>query len=383
MKKKLFASTCLLALFGCCLSGCSNSGGFSDNTFKIGCTGPLTGDAASYGIAVKNSAELAIKEINEAGGVNGFKFSFEMKDDQLQTNLAKNNFAFLYEKGMHMSLGGVTSSACLQFIEGANDKGIFTLCPSATNSDVTKKDNVYQMCFTDPNQGKLAAEYYQDNYSGKSVGVFYDSSDDYSLGIYQAFTNIVKGATVASFTSDTKNNFDSQVNALKNCEFIFLPIYYTQAALFIRTAKGIINDKAVYFGCDGLDGLDTFDPNFVPSSYPQKISYLSHFNPKGSATRVQNFVTNYKKAYGETTLNQFGASSYDCIYALYNAVKVAYNNNPDTVKPSMKPSDLNTLLKGIFTNGFTYSDGITGGGGDIAWNSDRTVNKQPTIYYVN
>ena len=379
MKKLFKMMTLVLVALACftLLVGCGNNKNYAANNDKIfiGVSGPLTGDAASYGLAVKNSAQLAVDEINAKGGLNGVLFEFEAIDDELLADKASVNFSSLFEKGMQISLGAVTSGACLEFGPLANDEKVFSLTPSATN-DTVPTTGVYQMCFSDSGQGIAAAQYIDEYYKDAKIGIFYDSSDDYSKGIYDNFKKTFSRDTVdASFTKDTNTDFSSQVQTLKNCDFIFMPIYYTQAALFIQQAKGVLADNAVYFGCDGLDGIESVE-GFNPYDYTQEISYLSHFNPGQDNEKVQHFVTEYTKKYGKETLNQFGAAAYDCVYAIYNALL----NSGKEVKANASPADLYDILTGVFNNGFTF-DGVTGTG--IKWNSDKTVSKVPTKYVVN
>ena len=376
MKKfvKVMATVAVLFTFVFGLVGCSKSS-FKKGTIKIGVSGPLTGGAAAYGVAVANSAQLAVDEINAKGGYKGVKFSFVALDDELQPTKAAANYTSLYEKGMQVALGAVTSGAALEFGANAKTDSVFCLTPSATNDDVPKT-GIYQMCFSDSGQGTAAATYVATNYPSAKVGIFYDSSDDYSKGIYDNFKAQYTGTTVdAAFTSDTKTDFNSQVQLLTECDFIFMPIYYSEAALFIQQGKNVIKDNAVYFGCDGLDGIEGVE-GFDPNAYTQEISYLSHFNAASEDQKVKDYVANYKKAYKDGPLNQFGAAAYDCVYAIYEAL-VASNAD---LNADSTAAEFYAALNAQFSGNFSFS-GITGT--NITWNADRTVSKQPTKYVVN
>lgn len=369
----LFVLACAFVLS---LASC----GKKENTgsIKIGLSGPLTGGAASYGLAVVNSAEMAIKEINEAGGLNGIKFELTAYDDQLKADLAATNYATLYDGGMQISLGCVTSGACIEYGKYAKEDKVFCLTPSATSDQVPViGDNMYQMCFSDSGQGTGSALYITEFYPNAKLGIFYDSSDAYSKGIYDTFKAAYKGNIIAeaSFTDASKTDFAGQVSQLKDCDLIFMPIYYSEAALFIDQAKDTIAKDAVYFGCDGLDGIESVK-GFDANAYAQEISYLSHFNSGSKEETTVEYVEKYTKAYGVDTLNQFGASAYDCVYAIYNALKL----NEGKVKASLTAEEFYNILAETFQNGFTFN-GVTGK--NITWNKDGTVSKTPTKYVVN
>lgn len=385
MKKTFtkFFCAALSAVVG--TAGFASCGGGNNDSFYIGASGPLTGGAAAYGIAVKNGAEMAVKEINEAGGLNGKNFKFEMKDDAHDATKVSGNYTALYEAGMQVSLACVTSTPCLEFKNYAKEDNLFFLTPSATSDDVTKDcDNAYQMCFTDSKQGELAAEYITSNVSKDTkIGIFYKSDDTYSKGIYENFIDALgteHGYTIAtaSFT-DNDDSYTAQIdNILKDCTFIFMPIYYNEASKFMTQAKGKLSNDVIYFGCDGFDGIDAI-PGFDISTIPQEISYLSHFNAASENEKVQHFVTEYVKSYDKRYMTQFAAAAYDCVYAIYDAMKT-YEDSGKEIAVTISPSDLCDILKEVFqSDSFTFS-GVTGT--EITWYEDGTVNKAPDKYIV-
>lgn len=390
MKKfvKAMAVVCSLALVACCFAGCgagAKNYTSGNTTFVIGASGPLTGGAGVYGQGVKNGAQMAVDEINEKGGLNGVKFSLEMMDDKNDASNVSVNFSTLLEKGMQVSLGCVTTNPCLEFKNLSKDENVFFITPSASNDKVPEYDNAYQMCFADGNQGKAAAEYVKGTYAGQTIGVLYKSDDAYSTGILELFKQTI-GSDVklveASFQGENVTSFDSQINTLKDCKFIFMPIYYTPASQFMAQAKNTIAADAVYYGCDGLDGIDNIK-GFDIYTIPQEISYLSHFNSKATEGPASEFVKKYIAKYGADTLNQFGASAYDCVYAIYDAMKQAGDK---VTGVTMSASDLCEVLKGVFNGGFKFT-GVTGEYKDgvqssITWESNGFVNKSAVKYVV-
>ena len=381
----------MLASMAVMLGSCGGKKGTEGNTkIKLGASGPLTGSAAVYGIAVKNSAMLAVEEINKAGGLDGVMFEFDMKDDKHDPDLVAGNYAALYESGVQITLGTVTTGPALEFKEYSHDDNVFVLTPSASGDAVPEYDNAFQMCFADSNQGAASANYFKDNYQGKKIGVFYKSDDEYSKGIYNQFMSGLGSSlgevTVASF-KDGDTNYSTQVNVLKECDVIFMPIYYGPAAAFMVAGKGIIKDNAVYFGCDGLDGIDTSVENFDINSVPQEVSYLSHFNSSATTGAAANYIANYRAKYGaDAPLNQFGAAAYDCVYAIFEALKAAKADGKE-FSATTSASDFCDILKEVFTCDDFVFHGVTGapkdnGYSDISWHADGTVDKDAVKYIV-
>ena len=366
--KKLLAvvlTIAMLASFAAC------GGNTAKNTeFVIGFSGPLTGPAAVYGQAVKNAAMMAVEEINAAGGLDGVKFKLEAMDDKHDATNVAANFTALMEGGMQVSLGTVTTAPGLEFSKLSNDDKVFFLTPSASGDKIPEFDNGYQMCFADGNQGAVAANFV--NSLGKDkIGVFYKSDDPYSKGIYDQFKAALNdGISVVEtvFTAANETDFSAQITQLKDCDFIFMPIYYQPASVFMTQAKGVIADNATYYGCDGFDGLAG---QIDLATIPQKISMLSHFDSSSTDEATKTFVDKYTKKYGAETLNQFGASAYDCVYAIYNAMKELKEAGKD-IDVKMSAEDLYDLLKAHFNDGFTYS-GVTGK--NIKWKANGYVEK--------
>ena len=396
MKKTLKKIICLvlaLALMVPVLASCKKKGldvpKFSDDTIKIGVSGPLTGGAAVYGQAVYNCAQLAISEINANGGLDGVLFSFEMFDDQHNPELVSTGYANLVERGMQISLGTVTTKPALEFKEFAKEDNIFFLTPSASGDAVPEYDNGFQMCFADSNQGSASAEYFNKNYQGKKIGVFYKSDDEYSTGILVKFEENIDSSfgsiAKASFKGE-EADFNQQVQALKDCDVIFMPIYYTPASQFMTAGKNVIKADAVYYGCDGLDGIDAID-GFDINTIPQEVSYLSHFNSNATTGAAAELIAKYNATFDEEAepLNQFGAAAYDCVYAIYEALKEAKAEGKK-IDGSTSASELCEILKAKFAGDFEFH-GVTGkaeanGKSNISWTADGFVNKEAVKYIV-
>ena len=385
MKKfrRLAAVLMAVAMMAVCFAGCGASENYaSKNTeYVIGVSGPLTGGASMYGIAVKNAAQLAVDEINAAGGLNGVKFKLVAIDDMHDATKISTNYASLYEGGMQVSLGCVTTAPGLEFSNLSVEDNVFFLTPSASGDDIPKNANGYQMCFADGNQGGVAADYVNSNFKNQTIGVFYKSDDAYSQGIYNQFKEKLDSSISVKetvFTDANTTDFSTQIDTLKDCKFIFMPIYSTPASLFMTQAKSIVAVDTVYYGCDGLDGIDSIE-GFDINAIPQEVSMLSHFNSKATDGAAKEFIDKYVEKFGSDTLNQFGASAYDCVYAIYGAMKNAQEKDKDSVYVTMSASDLCEVLKGEFNSGYTFS-GVTGD--SITWETNGYVNKSAIKYVI-
>ena len=368
---KVVAVLACLCMVAGAFVGC-NSEKKSDE-IVIGLSGPLTGGAAVYGIAVKNAAQMAVDEINaEADANGGLKLKLIALDDQHDATKVETNYASMMDQGMQVSLGCVTTNPCLEFAAFSKEDNVFFLTPSASANDVVKNDNAYQMCFADGNQGSVAANYVN-TLSFDKIGIFYKSDDNYSKGIYDQFKATLKDSITtvdAAFTGDA-SDFTQQIENLKDCKFIFMPIYYTPASNFMMQAKGKIADDAIYYGCDGFDGLASAE-GFDITTSPQSITMLSHFDSNAKEGKAKEFADKYVAKFGKDTLNQFGASAYDCIYAIYAAMNEAIEDGK-TIDASTSASDLCNILKEQFNNGFTFENGATGA--SISWGKDGFVKK--------
>lgn len=376
--KKLISLTLAAAMTMSLLTGCgSNSSAGTDSadasaeTFKIGGIGPITGAGAVYGIAVKNGAELAIKEINEAGGINGYQIEYNFQDDELDNEKSVNAYNTLKDWGMNMLVGSVTSGCCVAVAAESKNDNMFQITPSGSSVDcIEGNDNVFQVCFTDPNQGVGAADYIGENSLASKVAVIYDSSDVYSSGIYAKFkeeaaTQNFEIVSEEAFTADNKTDFSVQLAKAQEAgaELVFLPIYYTEASLILKQADSM-GYAPKFFGCDGLDGIlgvENFD-----TSLAEGVMLLTPFAADAQDDLTKKFVSAYETAYNDTP-NQFAADAYDAVYAIKAAAEKG------DVAPSDGVSGICDKMKAAMQE--ITVDGLTGEG--MNWAADGTVNKAP------
>ena len=338
--------------------------------FKIGGIGPTTGAAAIYGTAVMNGAQIAVDEINAAGGINGYQIAYKFEDDQHDAEKSVNAYNSLKDWGMQMLMGTVTTTPCVAVVEKTAEDGMYELTPSASSTDVIDNDNVFQVCFTDPNQGTAAAQYIGEHKLATKVAIIYDSSDVYSSGITQNFTAEAanQGIEIVSseaFTADNNKDFSVQLQKAKDggAELVFLPIYYTEASLILAQADSM-GFETKFFGCDGMDGIlgvENFD-----TSLAEGLMLLTPFAADSTDEKTQNFVKAYKDAYKDTP-NQFAADAYDAVYAVKAAAE------KEDVKADMDVADICAALEKGMTE--ITLEGVTGD--EITWTEDGEPNKAP------
>ena len=349
------------------LASCGKDDG--NAAIKIGATGPLTGDAASYGISVKNGAALAVKQLNDG---EGLKYSFDIKDDKGLATDASTNYDVLADDGMQVSLGGVTSVAGEAFAKKANAEGIFCMSPSAS-ADPVIKDMKYsfRLCFGDPDQGSIAAQYMKDN-GYTSVGAIYDNSDSYSSGIYSAFKTAMEANGISfietSFDKENKTDFSTQADALKDCDIVFMPFYYNEAQLFMKAAVSK-NFDGVFFGCDGFDGIAKYIDGIS-----NKIMYITPFDVNSTDEKIKAFVAAYEAEYGAKP-DQFAADAYDVVMVIAAALKKA--GITDATMSAQEIS--NKVVETITASDFSY-EGLTG---VMTWDASGACTKEPNIVEFN
>ncbi|MBE6039555.1 MAG: amino acid ABC transporter substrate-binding protein [Clostridiales bacterium] len=373
-KVVVVALSCMMAF---ALAACGGgSGDAGDDVIKLGNTGPLTGPAAIYGQAVDNGGKLAVEEIN-AANPDGLQLAWQAEDDEADGEKAVNAYNKLMDDGMDVFIGSTTSGSCVAASEKAFEDRVFELTPSASQVAVTEgKDNVFQLCFSDPNQGVAAADYINANMADKTVGVIYNNASDYSAGIYDKFKAEMEAAgkeiaAVEAFADDANTDFQAQINSMKNAgvDLVFLPIYYTPASnILIQADK--IGYAPTFFGVDGMDGILTLEG--FDTKLAEGVMLLTPFIATAEDEATQNFVKAYKDAYGEEP-NQFAADAYDCVYAVYDAL------NKAGVEASASHEEICDALVGQFAGDFKYS-GVTGA--DMEWNEAGEVNKTPNAMVI-
>ena len=346
-----------------------------DFTWKIGAQGPLTGGAAVYGTAVINGAKIAIDEINEAGGINGYKVEYQTADDEHDQEKAINAYNSLKDWGMQILIGPTTSAPTIAVASEAVNDNMFLLTPSGSAVDCTATANAYRVCFSDPAQGAKSAQYIGEHKLATKVAILYDSSDVYSSGIYEAFVaeaanQGIEIVDTEQFTADSKTDFSTQLQKMQasGAELAFLPFYYTEAAL-VLTQANTMGFEPVFFGVDGMDGI--LDVENFDKSLAEGLMLLTPFAADADDEATVNFVTKYKEAFGDTPI-QFAADAYDAAYIIKAAVEAA------NLTPDKSVDEIGTALEEQMKT-VSY-DGITGSG--MTWNENGDVDKEPKAVVI-
>lgn len=373
--KKVFAFALTIAMVIAMLAGCGSASKADPNTIKIGMTGPLTGGAAVYGTAVEAGMKIAVEEINAAAGDKGLKIEFKSADDEHDNEKAINAYNTLKDWGMQFFAGAVTTGPSLSIAPETISDGILMMTPSASSDKIPLSGaNIFQVCFTDPNQGANAAQLVFDKNLATSIGIIYDSSDDYSKGLVNGFKTRAEelGMTIVcetSFTADNKADLSTQVTQCKDagCDFVFLPFYAIEAAQVLTYANKI-GYAPTFFGCDGMDGILTIDG--FDTALAEGLLLMTPFNP--NAPENAEFVAKYQAMMDGVIPNQFAADAYDVIYAIYNAC-IATGINGTTA-----PKDACAKLEEFYK---TYVfDGMTGSG--MSFDADGMISKDPVAVVI-
>ena len=379
--KKVLAMLMAALMVAAMFTGCSSSKPATETTaaaaagtVKIGMSGPLTGGASAYGLAVKAGMEVAVEEINAKGGL---QIEFNAQDDEADGEKAVSAYNVLKDWGMQVMAGQVTTGSALAVAPESTADNMFNLTPSASAESLALAGaNIFQMCFTDPNQGASAAELVSTKALGTKVGVIYDSSDDYSSGLYKGFSDKaaelgLEIVATTSFTADNKADLSTQVTQCQDAgaDLVFLPIYYTEASQILSYANKI-GYAPKFFGCDGMDGILTVEG--FDTSLAEGLALMTPFDANASDEATQSFVAKFKEKMDGLVPNQFAADGYDVIYALYNAMTAA------GITGSESASEICTALEAQFAT--MTIDGLTGTG--MHWDENGMISKAPAAVVI-
>ena len=382
--KKVLAMLMAALMVAAMFTGCSSSKPATETTaaaaaatagtVKIGMSGPLTGGASAYGLAVKAGMEVAVEEINAKGGL---QIEFNAQDDEADGEKAVSAYNVLKDWGMQVMTGQVTTGSALAVAPESTADNMFNLTPSASAESLALSGaNIFQMCFTDPNQGASAAELVSTKALGTKVGVIYDSSDDYSSGLYKGFSDKaaelgLEIVATTSFTADNKADLSTQVTQCQDAgaDLVFLPIYYTEAAQILSYANKI-GYAPKFFGCDGMDGILTVEG--FDTTLAEGLALMTPFDANASDEATQSFVAKFKEKMDGLVPNQFAADGYDVIYALYNAMTAA------GITGSESASEICTALETQFAT--MTIDGLTGTG--MHWDENGMISKAPAAVVI-
>ena len=373
MKKRILAALMALAMLGA-FSGCSNtgdggsaSGGSDSDTIRIGGLAPLTGDAASYGVAVNNAIQMAVEDINANGGIDGKQIEYIYYDEKGDTTEATNAYNKLVQDDKVVAIiGDVTTKPTLAVAQTSQQDNIPIITATATAAEVTLTGpNIFRACFTDPFQGELMASYASEKLGATKVAVLSDMADDYSSGIAEAFVAKAEelGMQVVADEKyqDGDVDFKSQLTNIKgqNPDVLFLPVYYEALRLISAQAKEV-GVTAQLCGADGWDSVltDNFDSSVLNGGV-----FCSQYSTESTDERVQNFISAYKEKY-EMDPNMFAVLAYDATNMMAQAISDAGSTDSQAIIDAMAALEY---------------DGLTG---HMTFDEDRNPQKSAVIVSI-
>ncbi len=365
--RKVFAMMMAMVMCVCMAAAAS-----ADVTLTLGHIGPETGDAMIYGLATLRGAQIAADEITAED--NGFEIVLLHEDDTADAEKAITAYNTVLDNGAQMIVGCTTTGACIAVSAQAFEDRVFMLTPSASSTEVTaNKDNMFQLCFTDPSQGTGAATLIAEKQLGTKIAVIYNNQDEYSTGIYKTFAEKAAelNLEIVSTTTFTKETTDYSVQVAdaqnNGADLVFLPMYYGPASQILIAADSI-GYKPVFFGVDGMDGILTLEG--FDTSLAEGVMLMTPFAPDAQDELTVNFVAKYNELYGEVP-TQFAADAYDCVYALFEAAKIA------GVETGAAPEDVcDAMIDAI------QQIEITGLTGTMKWSANGEVEKVPAVVVI-
>lgn len=372
MKKKLLCGVLASAMAFSVLAGCggNSEGGADSEVIKIGGIGPLSGPNSTYGISVKEGADLLAEEINAAGGINGKKVEFIFEDDQSDNTVAASAFNKLVDKdGVCAILGGVTSGTTLAIAPNSTNKKIPMITPTGTEPTITNVggDFMFRGCFVDSFQGEILAKYTKEKLGKTTAAVLYNSSSDYSKGIANAYKETLEknGGQVVEFLSygtDKETDFKAQLTKIKsaNPDVIILPDYYNVVGLIAKQAR----DMGITSQFLGGDGWESEELTKIGGTAVDGAIYINHYYAEDTEENVKNFVDSYTKKYNKTP-DCFAALSYDTAKILVKAIEKANSTDGTAIRDALAGMEINSVT------------------GNIKFNEERSAVKSATIIKIN
>lgn len=355
MKRKVIQKLVALVSAGtmtaALLAGCGSTGGAAESadssdtaadgdSIPVGVISPNTGNLATYGESVLNGINLAVEEINAAGGVLGKNISIISYDDKADSTEGANAFNRLVGDGACAIIGSVTSGVTASLAPLADESQIVLLTPTSTADTITESDNyVFRACFKDSYQGKMAAKFAAEKLGVKKVAVLYASGDAYSAGVRESFDAAcselgleIVAEESSSSTDDTE--FSSQLTniAASEAEFLFAPYYYNAAGPYIIPQARAAGFEGVIMGADGYDG--TTESMLDDKTLYNNCYYTNHYSPDDTSDVVQTFVTAYNDKYGAKP-NALAALAYDSTYMIKDAIEKAGSTDRAEIRDAM------------------------------------------------
>lgn len=342
--RKLALIVAMFLMITAVLSGCASETQAEEAAvIKIGTMGPLTGDYSMYGTSIVEGAELAVKEINAAGGINGATIELVAYDSKGDKTEAVNAYNRMRDQdGVVAVVGGTFSGTTLAIKEIAVSDNMPMLSPTATNGEVTlNAPNVFRACYTDPYQGETAAVFVAEKLGLTKAAVLYNIEDPYSEGLAIAFNEKFSSlGTVTNYEGYTKNDADFRAIltkiAAEDPDVIFLPDYIQKVGVILSQIKELGLD-IIAVGGDGWDGIEADYAEVVEGAY-----FANHYAKTDEAQIVQNFIAAYEAEYGAVP-NALGALAYDATYIMVEAIESAGSTDAQAIIDALAATDRDSV----------------------------------------
>lgn len=335
--KKAIKVLSVLALVLIMFTGCAKK---DADSIKIGGIFPLSGPVAVYGVEAKNGIELAIEEINAAGGINGKSVVLISEDDEGNPEKTVNAFKKLTTKDkVTMIIGSLTSGCTAAITTLAQNQKVLLIAPAATMESITDAGNfIFRACFIDPFQGTVGGKFSSETLKAKKAAVLYDVANDYSIGLYENFKKafLASGGIMAAEESYTTNDmdFNAQITKIKNAnpDVVYLPDYYATVALIAKQlrAQGV---NASIVGADGWGGIVDNAGDEILNGF-----YSDHYAADSTDPKVVSFVNSYKNKYNSTPVS-FAALGYDSMYIIKDAIVNAGSTDASAVRDAVEKTN--------------------------------------------
>lgn len=368
--KKVASLFLATSLFAGILAGCnaseegspassgSTGGESTEEVIRIGANLELSGQVASYGSSIGQGADLAIKEINDAGGIDGKKIELVKVDNKSENSEATSAAIKLATQDKVVAMiAPATSGNVLATAQIANSNKVPTVTASGTAPNVTENadgsinDYVFRTCFIDPFQGIVAANFATEELGAKNVAIYADNSSDYAKGLAASFKAQIEkngGKVVAEEFYIAKDvDFKSTLTNLKskNPEFVFIPGYYEEVGLIVKQAR----ELGIEVPLMGADGWDS--PKLVELAGAEALNntfITNHYSSQDPDETIQGFVTAFEKEYGEAP-NAFHALGYDTVYFLVDAIERAGSTDGEAIQKALAETTDLSLITGTFS----------------------------------
>lgn len=341
---KKIALILMVAFLFTIVAGCGSKEAEKPKEIVIGANFELSGNVSTFGISIMNAMEMALKEINDAGGVLNMPIKMIKADNKSDASEATNVATKLITQDKVVALlGPVTSTNTLASVPVAEQHGIPLLTPTATNQKVTVKDDgstyqwIFRNCFIDPFQGQVGANFSTNSLKAKTAAIFVEKNSDYAKGLAEVFEKVftANGGTIVAKEAFVTEDRDFRAPLTKIAaakpDVLYVPSYYEQDGLIAKQARELGYTNPIV-GADGWDSSKLLE--IAGAEALQKVYFTNHYSAFSTDEKVVKFVNNYKEKYGSVP-DALAALGYDATYLMIDAIKRAGSTDAAKIKEAL------------------------------------------------